>query len=615
VISAEEAYGQCDLALILGAAERWGRCILKRAYGDWTRFEKYKQELLTHSVDLVQLFHYGWQQSKNAADIQMVVDALETALTHPDIETFVLVSGDSDFSAVARKLRAYGKQVVGMGLRRATSEVLVAACDQFVLYDNLVEPVGRTTVHGRERARQLLIDAIRRLAAQGKDGPVLGARLKQQMMALDPAFSELTLGFNQFREFLEAEEDLIEIRVRERGDLLVTLKASAEALSQDQTAPYRAALDAANLRVLDSHVRTEILQDLHELLSAHPGEYTLDEAVSQLKAQYDMTNVLRTRGEVKEALNLLKFVDVVDPPPQSWNLDPLTLATGMDAQDMVDRCESAYISVLLQENLDIEPDVVALLLFGTMDQRVRVEQLAGIAREQIPEEERAAAVKEGWQWPASLRELPELQVVFHDLAACEFDEPATLERAHELNDQALRIRTTNFDQARGIFLTAAKMMQKLLQDGEPGATLTDLKWYLASYCAASAGAQFFRYNYPLAIRYYLAFFAWAKESDPVWDNIRNLVPPVLSFYFAIAANQNGKRVDVQLGRTHPARVALLLYHHPEPRVVRQWEGMARELARVNPTPVRMIIERLKAIQATGENAGVVEVLDLLNEMV
>jgi uncharacterized LabA/DUF88 family protein len=110
-ISAEEAYGRCDLDKVLEVAAKYGRCVVKKAYGDWTRFSRYRQELIEHAIDLTQLFRYGSYSKKNSADIVMAVDALETAITRQGINTFVLVTGDSDFSAVARKLREYGNNI------------------------------------------------------------------------------------------------------------------------------------------------------------------------------------------------------------------------------------------------------------------------------------------------------------------------------------------------------------------------------------------------------------------------------------------------------------------------------------------------------------------------
>jgi uncharacterized LabA/DUF88 family protein len=616
VISAEQSYGHCQLGRIFEAAERWGRCIIRRAYGDWTHFEEYRYDLIGHSVDLIQLFHYGGQRQKNAADIQMVVDVLETALTHPDIDTYVLVSGDSDFSAVARKLRNYGRKVIGIGLREATSEVLVKACDQFILYDTLIEPETRTMAYTLERARQLLLDTMRKLDPRSAGQEVLATRLKLTMLAQDPTFTELSLGFGQFKEFLEAQEDLVELSKKSETELVVALKPSAtrEPL-REEMAQYRLALETAGLRLVDPHTRTEILSDLFNLLQKRPGELTLDQASLQLKTHYDTTNVLRTRDEVQEVVKLVRYADVLDGRPQSWELDPLVLKVDLSVQDLVDRCESAYIAALLQKNLIVEPDLLALLLFGTLDQRARIERLARAAQQNTPtKQERALAVSDA-EWSAFLREDKELQILFHDLEGCVLGEESTLQTAQEWNDRGLQLRTTDFEQARHCFLRAARMMCELLRKEEPGASLIDLKWYLASYCAAAAGASFFRDDFGLAAQYYQAFFSLVQETDAVWDKVQRLVQPMLSFYFTIAASEFGHWLDVQPGRTVPARILVKLHQHEDEKTRERWQQLAVELARINSALVRIVIQQLEAMEKLADTPAPGEVRFILAEMV
>lgn len=617
-ISAEEAFGQCELSVIIEAAKQWGRCVVKRAYGDWTRFDRYSQELLEHAIEAIQMFRYGARRSKNAADIKMVTDILETVFIHPDIDVFVLATGDSDFSAVARKVREYGKLVVGIGLRQATSEVLVNACDHFVLYNNIVEPETRTMAYGMERARQLLLDAMRKLTRQSERGEVLAALLKGAMLKQDPTFSELTLGFPQFKSFLDSQSDLLEMSMRgDRGtELVVTLKPSvAEEPLRDETLQYREALNTAGLRLLDPRTRTEILKDLFRILAEQPGRLTLEEAVLQLKAQYDATNILRSREEVHGVAKLVKYADVLDPRPESLELDPLALRPGLRLQGFVDRCESVYIAVILQKNLAIEPDLLALLLFGTADQRARVEQLTRLAQGSFPEQVRDLREAPSWEWPAGLKESPRLQIVLQDLENCTLGEEPTVEKAAELNSEGLRIRTTDFERARSYFLRATRMMYELLREGKPGASLIDLEWYLASYCATTAGANFFRYDYSLASEYYLAFFALARETEPVWDKLQKLAQPMLSYYLTIAANESGEILDVSPGRTHPARIAIALQSHPNPKVRERWSQLAGELACVNPALLRTIIQMLETLEKTEEIQGTRETREILADLV
>lgn len=143
----------------------------------------------------------------------------------------------------------------------------------------------------------------------------------------------------------------------------------------------------------------------------------------------------------------------------------------------------------------------------------------------------------------------------------------------------------------------------------------DLEWYLASYCAAAAGANFFRYAYLQARDYYLAFFVLARETEPVWDKLRKLAQPMLSFYFTIAANENGEILEVSPGRTHPARIAIALYNYANPKVRERWLQLAQDLAHVNPTLLRTVVQRLEDLEKVGEITGAGETRRTLAELV
>ncbi len=604
-ITAEEIYGKCDLNVIMATAGQWGRCSIRRAYCDWTGFSQYQQDLIEHSIELTQLFRYSARHRKNAADIQMVVDALEVAFTHLEVDTFVLVTGDSDFSAVARKLRAYGKTVVGIGLRQSTSEVLVKACDEFILYDTLVGPETRTAAHSLERARLLLLGAMRTLLPQVESNTVNGSQLKLMMVKMDSAFNETELGYRQFRDFLEAQSDIVRIDFVDNV-LVASLKPTATMEpEQGQLLEYRVALSAAGLGLMDPHARTAILQDLFALLSDAPGVYTLDEVVIQLKAKYDADNVLRSREDVQEIAKLMRYADIFTTRPQSWQLDKLAFRPDLQAQSFVDCCESGYIAVLIQKNLNLRHDILALLLFGTSDQGSRVEQLAMLASETWAVDKKLDrdAQGEARDWRRYLREIPEMLIVIQDLSATLLDETPSLARAAELSDMGMRIRTTDFEKARLHFLKAARMMCDLIESGEPGANMPDLEWYLASYCAASAGSYFFRFDYDQAQTYYLAFFALAKETEPVWDKVQRLVEPLTSFYFTIAANVHRELLEHPPGRTHPARLAIALFVHTNPAVREYWLSQVRELNRTNSAILRMVIQRIDHFERAAEVPG------------
>lgn len=610
-ISAEDAYGRCDVDLIMRLAEGYGRIVLKRAYGDWSRFSRYRQELIEHAVDLVQLFYYGVHNRKNSADIVIAVDAIEAALTQPHLDVFVLVTGDSDFSAVARRLRSYGKEVVGIGLRNATSEILVRSCDEFIIYDEVAPDESTATPYDLEMGRKLLLQALQELNAEQPAGGAPLSQLEEAIRRHRPSFDATRLGFRTFRHFVAAQDDLVRLHAgeeEERVALRVSFTARAEI---DRTLQYRTALDSAGFRLVDREVRREILHDLYTLLQEAPGVHTLEDAILQIKAQYDASNRLRSREEIQDVAQLMKQAALFQPAPQSWEMDPLTLRADLDPQAFIERCESVYLRVLLQRNMVIDEELLAGLLFHNADERPAVRRLLEVARSTFVEEEDAHQFLNGHALPQHLAEIPELRVALLDMVNLKLEETPSLEEAARLNAEGLQIRAVDFERARVYFLQAARMMHELIKARQPGASLMDLEWYLASYCSATAGALFAAHNYSQALRYYRAFFALVKETEPVWDRVRKLVPPMLSFYFTIAPNEHNETLQVSPARTHPARLAVVLHSHENPVVRRRWLELVQDLVRINPTLLRSVIQRLAFLEEEDHLPGARETRETL----
>lgn len=613
-ISTEEVYGRCDIDKIVGVADTYGRCVIKKAYGDWTRFTRYRQELLEQAIDLTQLFRYGNYTKKNSADIVMAVDIVEAALTNPELKTFVLVTGDSDFTAVARKLRSYGRRVVGIGLRDATSDLLVRSCDEFVIYDSLMERDESATGYQLDEARRLVLVALQRLAPRFNDGHVPLAALTEEMAVLCPDLHIAALGFRDLQHFLAGQKE-ITLYSDATGEAAAAFRSTHIARNEiDQTLQYRTALNAAGFRLVEREIRQDVLQALYTLLTNDPSTYTLDEAIRHLKEQYDADNLLRSRDDIQEVARLIKQADALQNQPDSWELDSLSLRPEMTPAEFIQRCESVYIRVLLQRNLTINDEVVARLLYGRSDAHAEVQTLrelsgAGQAESQVP-----LKLGNGHPLPSHLAENVDARIALQDMVNWRLEEKPSLEEAARMNAQGLEIRTADFEQARTFFLKAAKMMYQLLLAKEPGASPMDMEWYLASYCATTAGAYFSRHNYPRSILYYQAFFAIVKETEPVWDRVRKLVPPMLSFYFTIAPNEFSDLLKVAPGRTHPARLCVLLHNHRNEGVRRRWLELAREIVRINPTLLRGIIQRLAFLEDEDQLTGCRETRETLTRL-
>ena len=402
-ISAEEAYGRCDIEKFIGVAESYGRCAIKRAYGDWTRFTRYRQELLENAIDLTQLFRYGNYTKKNSADIVMAVDVIEAALTNPALGTFVLVTGDSDFTAVARKLRGYGRRVVGIGLRDATSDLLVRSCDEFIIYDTLMEKDESSTGFQLDDARQLALSTLQQLMPRFENGQVPVATLQQEMESRRPDLDIPALGFRGLQHFLEAQKELT-IFAQAGDEPLVSLRSTLTARSEiDQILQYRTALNTAGFRLVEREIRQDVLQALYNLLSNEPATHTLDEAVLRLKEQYDGANLLRSRDDIQEVVRLIKQAGALASQPESWELDPLTLQPDLALADFMRLCESVYVVVLVQRNLTVDEEALARLLYGRADAREEVRALQALAGDAHTDTNTPARLENGYNCPVIWR--------------------------------------------------------------------------------------------------------------------------------------------------------------------------------------------------------------------
>ncbi len=209
-------------------AER-GRVVVRRAYADWTMFESARRDLAEHQVELIEIPQRIGVSRKNAADIKMAVDAVELGFERDYITTFVLGTGDSDFTPLVHKLRGLNRRVIGIGLRGSTSPLLAAACDEFLYYESLPGldlPQKRDRRAKKEKAAAPapaappeLVDLEKTITQtlsglqQSTDGVVLASSLKRALLRKDPTFNEADYGFRAFGELLRhlAEHRIVEM--------------------------------------------------------------------------------------------------------------------------------------------------------------------------------------------------------------------------------------------------------------------------------------------------------------------------------------------------------------------------------------------------------------------
>jgi uncharacterized protein (TIGR00288 family) len=229
---------QTELRNLLSSDIIQGKVAVQRAYADWRRYPQYIVPLSEASIDLIFAPAYG-SSKKNATDIRLAIDALELVFTRPEIGTFILLSGDSDFSSLVIKLKEYGKYVIGVGIRESSSDLLVQNCDEYYSYNALAGLVKSGEVEPAHKwdPWELVSEAIGRM--QQNHDVMRSDRLKQVMQEIDSNFDEKDLGHSKFSKFCHeaAQRGLIQTRKLENGQLEVSPPASKGSPSR----PYRAA--------------------------------------------------------------------------------------------------------------------------------------------------------------------------------------------------------------------------------------------------------------------------------------------------------------------------------------------------------------------------------------
>jgi uncharacterized LabA/DUF88 family protein len=197
-----------------------GDVLIRKAYADWGRFKSDQSKLLELGVDMIFLPTYGLND-KNRTDTAIAVDAMEVLSLHPMIETFVIVSGDSDFGVLARKLRGYGKRIIGISAKHSASKVLVSLCHEFIFYETLVGK--KLSGYSLKEGKKLLEKVLPALLEDYGNGfqPSL---VKDRLRKLDSSFSERNFGFNSFVKFLERYPELVSVQRFPGGRNEVTVK-------------------------------------------------------------------------------------------------------------------------------------------------------------------------------------------------------------------------------------------------------------------------------------------------------------------------------------------------------------------------------------------------------
>ena len=226
-------YARFDIEEVLERLLVKGNIVVKKAYCDWERYKGFKVDMHEASFELIEIPHRR-QSGKNSADIRMVVDALDLSYTKEHVDTFIIISGDSDFSPLVSKLRENNKLVIGVGVKQSTSDLLIANCDEFIYYEDIVRKTGRrkpekkspstrktngeSAANGAkvkaDKAEERALSAFRHVletlddlvSERGDESQIWGSMVKQALKRRKPSFSESYHGFKSFGQLLEEME-------------------------------------------------------------------------------------------------------------------------------------------------------------------------------------------------------------------------------------------------------------------------------------------------------------------------------------------------------------------------------------------------------------------------
>ncbi len=241
----DSKHAKFDIQKVLERLLVKGSIVAKKAYCDWDRYKAFKPAMHEAAFELIEIPHVR-QSGKNSADIRMVVDALDLCYTKEHLDTFVIISGDSDFSPLVSKLRENAKTVIGVGVRNSTSDLLMNNCDEFFFYDDLVtkakakrkrttrtkskegsKSAAKSGADDVQEAIDLVVETAEALHAERGAGDVIwGSMVKQTLRRRKPGFSESAYGFSSFSDLLDeaAARNTLKLQKDERsGGYLITL--------------------------------------------------------------------------------------------------------------------------------------------------------------------------------------------------------------------------------------------------------------------------------------------------------------------------------------------------------------------------------------------------------
>ncbi len=601
-----------------------GSVVIHRAYGDFGRLSKYRSELMENSIDMIHDF--GIRSGKNRADIRMAIDALETVITRPYINTLVIVSGDSDFGPLVSKLREYGRYTLGIGPRRITHDLLVKSCDEFVYLETILGEMTQEEEQetmDRVSARVLLRKALHAHGQRG-DVPVLASRLKQTMLSINSAFNEANFGHPQFKNWLEGNDDLIKLFVKEMQlfvaphDFPISEEANGKkraahvpknkpAKKSTLATRYKNTYQNLNLLPVDTAARHQILTDIYHELHANPGKRTTDEILDHLTDKYESSGLKHSKATIRQVWQMAFRQRAFDYKSRAASVHvPVWLSAEIeDPEAFIRLAESTFVYAIIHGKQEINKQTLASIICDDEKNASYISQLLEslLTRQKI-------MLIDGQYLPyepiqLDFKDDAALQKIWDDIERVKT--PKSLKPTEEaikaIMASARKHRKRNFVRSAEDYLQACHLQWKAIENRRKWAKASDLRYYMASYASTKAGALYqVERKYEAARQYYLLFFYLVQENTPLWERMSRLINPLLSHYWVSAARElNINIASWDARNATPSEIALHAATHSDPALRKKWQGLMRDLMQVNPQLVRSITSEMKAKQTAPSN--------------
>jgi uncharacterized protein (TIGR00288 family) len=384
-----------DAHLVVERLKERGRLTLKRAYADWGRFARHKRQMLENSIDLIEMPSHG--QGKNSADIKLVVDALDTAITKSYIDTIVVVSGDSDYTPLISKLREYNKYVIVIGSKGNVSRLLVGYCDELIYYASLAG-FSPNVAMDIGKAFELLLRAVKYLTERGIE--TNNSVVKNYMKQLDASFDEANYGFSQFKLFLEeaSKRGLVVLRTAKHGQYVVMSPDAAQdapvvvrdprpASGSANFTHLLAAIRRYKAQVLVPKLQRDVLNGIHNVLHSAEKPLTrgevIDRTLTRLEPNAQISELSRTK--VGGILKIVQWGGCLEITPGEDEAGArIALLPGfVDPARFIHAHDCAILRIAAAQKILLTPDEVAVEILGDASQLEAAIQLLQEATESL----------------------------------------------------------------------------------------------------------------------------------------------------------------------------------------------------------------------------------------